>query len=109
MLPDPPTPHKLAEARTMAFVQATLQELLVVWNCRSEKRGAFRLNPLTNKYLVVAVVVSAIATMLVPVFGIFGTVWLDDPFEWTITILASLPGLFILPEIFYGRKIWRWT
>ncbi|HDO41965.1 MAG TPA: cation-transporting P-type ATPase [Candidatus Bathyarchaeota archaeon] len=109
MLPDPPTPHKLAEARTMAFVQATLQELLVVWNCRSEKRGAFRLNPLTNKYLIVAVAVSAIATMLVPVFGIFGTVWLDDPFEWTVTILASLPGLFILPEIFYGRKIWRWT
>ena len=109
MLPGPLTPHKLAEARTMAFVRATLQELFVVWNCRSEKRGAFRLNPLTNKYLVVAVVVSAIATILVPVFGIFGTVWLDDPFEWTITILASLSGLFILPEIFYGRKIWRWT
>ena len=108
MLPGPLTPHKLAEARTMAFVRATLQELFVVWNCRSEKRGAFRLNPLTNKYLVVAVVVSAIATILVPVFGLFGTVWLDDPFEWTVTILASLSGLFILPEIFYGRKIWRW-
>ncbi len=109
MLPGPLTPHKLAEARTMAFVRATLQELFVVWNCRSEKRGAFRLNPLTNKYLVVAVAVSAIATILVPAFGVFGTVWLDDPFEWTVTILASLSGLFILPEIFYGRKIWRWT
>ncbi|MEM3618524.1 MAG: hypothetical protein QXK47_05580 [Candidatus Bathyarchaeia archaeon] len=44
-----------------------------------------------------------------PFFGLMGTVWLDDPLEWTIAIVASLSGLFILPEVFYGRKIWRWT
>lgn len=100
---------KLAQARTMAFIRATLQEIFVVWNCRSEKRGIFRLNPLTNKFLVVACIISTIVTILVPAFGLFGTIWLDDPFEWSITILASFSGLFILPEIFYGRKVWRWV
>jgi len=105
----PQTPEVLAEARTMAFIRATLQEIFVVWNCRSEKRGAFRLNPLTNKYLILACAISAAATILVPFFGLFGTVWLTDPMQWTITILASMSGLFILPEIFYGRRVWKWV
>ena len=102
---------KLAQARTMAFIRATLQELFVVWNCRSEKRSVWRMGKeaFNNKFLVIAVIVSAIATILVPYFGLMGTVWLDDPLEWTIAIAASLSGLFILPEVFYGRKIWKWT
>jgi Ca2+-transporting ATPase len=102
---------KLAQARTMAFIRATLQELFVVWNCRSEKRSVWRMGKeaFNNKFLVIAVTVSAVATILVPYFGLMGTVWLDDPLEWTIAIVASLSGLFILPEVFYGRKIWKWT
>ncbi|MEM1563925.1 MAG: cation-translocating P-type ATPase, partial [Candidatus Bathyarchaeia archaeon] len=101
----------LEQARTMAFIRATLQELFVVWNCRSERRSVWRMGreAFNNKFLVIAVIVSAIATMLVPFFGLMGTVWLDDPIEWTIAIAASLSGLFILPEVFYGRKIWKWT
>jgi Ca2+-transporting ATPase len=101
---------KLAQARTMAFIRATLQELFVVWNCRSEKRSVWRMGreAFKNRFLLIAVIVSALATMLVPLFGLFGTVWLDDPLEWTIAIGASLSGLFILPEVFYERKIWRW-
>ncbi|MEM2947366.1 MAG: cation-translocating P-type ATPase, partial [Candidatus Bathyarchaeia archaeon] len=102
---------KLAQARTMAFVRATLQELFVVWNCRSERRSVWRMGreAFNNKFLVIAVIVSAVATILVPYFGLMGTIWLDDPMEWAIAIAASLSGLFILPEIFYGRKIWKWT
>jgi len=109
MLPGPLTELKLAQARTMAFIRATLQELFVVWNCRSEKRNAFRVEFLSNKFLLVAVVISGLLTILVPFIGLFGTVVLDDPIEWAIAIIASLSGLLILPEIFYGRKIWRWT
>ncbi len=109
MLPGPLTETKLAQARTMAFVRATLQELFVVWNCRSEKHNAFKVGFRSNKFLLVSVIVSAIATILVPFFGLLGTTWLDDPMEWLIAIAASLSGLLILPEIFYGRKIWRWT
>jgi Ca2+-transporting ATPase len=101
----------LEQARTMAFVRATLQELFVVWNCRSERRSVWRMGKeaFNNKYLVIAVIVSTAATILVPYFGLMGTVWLDNPMDWTIAIVASISGLFILPEIFYGRKIWKWT
>ena len=100
----------LEQARTMAFIRATLQELFVVWNCRSEKRSVWRMgrDAFNNKYLVIAVVVSAAATILVPYFGLMGTVWLDNPTDWAIAIVASMSGLFILPEVFYGRKIWKW-
>jgi len=109
MLPGPLTNLKLAQARTMAFIRATLQELFVVWNCRSERHNAFKVGFSSNKFLLIAVVGSAVLTMLVPFLGLFGTIWLDDPLEWVIAIVASLSGLLILPEIFYGRKIWRWT
>jgi Ca2+-transporting ATPase len=100
---------KLAQARTMAFIRATLQELFVVWNCRSEKHNAFKVGFTSNRFLLIAVVISSVLTVLVPFTGLFGTIWLDEPFEWAITIGASLSGLLILPEVFYGRKIWRWT
>lgn len=101
--------ESLAKARTMAFMRATLQELFVVWNCRSERKNAFRLSFLSNKFLVVAVIGSALLTLAIPYIGLFGTVPITDPFDWTIVIVASLSGLLILPEVFYGRKIWRWT
>ena len=69
---------RLAEAQTMAFMQATLQELLIVWNCRSETKSAFRLSFTSNKFLLFAVVVSAILTVLVPYTGLLGTVPLDS-------------------------------
>jgi len=97
----------LAEAQTMAFVQATLQELLIVWNCRSETKSAFRLSFTSNKFLLIAVVVSAILTVLVPYTGLLGTAPLDL-MDWLIVIPISFSGLLILPEVFYGRKIWRW-
>ncbi len=109
MLPGPLTELKLAQARTMAFTRATLQELFVVWNCRSEKRNAFRVGFLSNKFLLIAVIGSAILTIIVPFFGIFGTVVMDDPLEWILVIVASMSGLLILPEIFYDRKIWKWS
>jgi len=109
LLPGALTPEKLAYARTMAFMRATLQELVVVWNCRSERRNAFRVGFLSNGFLLVAVLVSALMTLSIPFIGLFGTVPIYSPTDWAILILASLSGLLILPEVFYGRKIWRWA
>jgi Ca2+-transporting ATPase len=99
--------RSLAEAQTMAFTQATLQELLIVWNCRSETKSAFRLSFTSNKFLLLAVVVSAILTVLIPYIGFPGTKPLDI-MDWAIVLPLSLSGLLIMPEVFYGRKIWRW-
>ncbi len=103
-IPGSPDFHR---AQTMAFTQATIRELMVVWNCRSERKNAFRVGFTSNKWLLFAVVASAIATMLVPFTGLFDTVPLSLE-EWAIVIPLSLSGLLILPEIFYDRKIWRW-
>ena len=108
MLPGPLTPEKLAGARTMAFMRASLQELFVVWNCRSEKHNAFVTGFLSNKFLLGAVLVSMTLTVFLPYFGVFGMVWLTDPMDWAIVFGASMTGLLILPEVFYGRKVLRW-
>ncbi len=108
LLPEPLRKQQLAYARTMAFMRATLQELFVVWNCRSERKNAFRLSFSSNKYLVIAVIGSALVTVFIPYIGLFETVPIANLFDWGVVIAASLSGLLILPEIFYGRKIWRW-
>jgi Ca2+-transporting ATPase len=98
----------LGEAQAMAFVQATLQELVIVWNCRSEKHNAFKVGFTSNKFLLVAVVFSALLTVLVPYTGLFRTAPLN-PLDWAIVLPFSFSGFLILPEVFYGRKIGRWT
>ena len=98
----------LATARTMVFVQATLRELVVVWNCRSEKKGIFRLNPLTNPYLIVAVAISALATVLLttysPLMALFQTTPLTLK-QWSISLAFALSGVLIVPELFYNKEI----
>ena len=97
----------LNHARTMAFMQATIRELMVVWNCRSERKNAFRVGFTSNKWLLIAVVASALVTIMIPFTGLLGTVRLS-PTDWAIVLPLSLSGLLILPEVFYDRKIWRW-
>ncbi len=97
----------LGEAQAMAFVQATMQELIIVWNCRSEKHNAFKVGFTSNKFLLIAVVFSALLTVLIPYTGLFGTAPLNL-LDWAMVLPISLSGFLILPEIFYGRKIWRW-
>jgi P-type Ca2+ transporter type 2C len=105
----------LEYARTMAFMRAVLQELLIVWNCRSERRNAFRVGFFSNKFLLAAVLVTATITVVIPFIalpgtgmGLFDTVPIYNLVDWGIVIAAALSGLFIFPEIFYGRKIWKW-
>ncbi len=97
----------IEEARAMAFVQATLQELVIVWNCRSEKRNAFKVGFRSNKFLLVAVLVSVILTVIIPYTYLFGTAPLDL-IDWLVILPFALSGFLILPEIFYGRKVWKW-
>ncbi|MDH5449524.1 MAG: cation-translocating P-type ATPase [Candidatus Bathyarchaeota archaeon] len=98
----------LEEARAMAFVQATLRELFIVWNCRSDRHNAFKVGFTSNKFLLFAVLISALGTILIPYIGLFGTAPLDLV-DWAIVVPISLSGFLMLPEIFYGRKILRWT
>jgi Ca2+-transporting ATPase len=103
----------LEEARTLAFMQATMRELIVVWNCRSERKNAFRVGFTNNRYLLLAVVFSSAITFVVPYTGVlFGFPLFDTaPMtlqDWVMAIPIALSGFLIVPEFFYNRKVLRW-
>jgi Ca2+-transporting ATPase len=104
----------LDEARTTAFIQATMFELLVVWNCRSEKRSVWRMgrSAFKNKWFVIAELSSILPTLALPYIPITASMFHLVPLS--ITDLAQVIGVaswgfwFVLPEPLMGRKIWRW-
>jgi len=101
----------LTEARTAVFIQATLFELLVVWNCRSDKRSVWRMNPLKNKYLLLTDVIALVAAASLCYVPVFQAAFRLVPltlYDWLWTGSIASLGLLVVPEVFYGRKIWRW-
>ncbi len=102
------TTGNLAVARTMAFAQATLREMVVVWNCRSEKKGIFRLNPLSNKYLLLTVALSVIGTILIAITPYFAKFFGGAALtlnQLSISAGVAMLGVLIMPEWFYGKKL----
>jgi Ca2+-transporting ATPase len=107
------TEETYREATTTAFVQAALFELFVVWNCRSEKRSVWRMGrkAFENKFFVIADLASIALTL-----GITYIPVTQQLFHLTALSLTDLAyvvgvaswGLFLFPEIFMGRKVWKW-
>jgi Ca2+-transporting ATPase len=99
-------PNGLAKARTMAFTTIIMFQLFFVFNCRSEKRSTFKINPFTNKKLIISVLFSIVLQIIIiyiPFFQlIFDTVPLNI-FDWLKILLFSSLGLFILPEVFMKK------
>jgi len=104
----------LDEARTTAFVQATLFELFVVWNCRSEKRSVWRMGrgAFKNKWFVIAEIVSIGTTLAIPYIPITASMFHLVPLTLLdlaqVILVASWALFFVLPETLMDRKIWRW-
>ena len=86
----------------MAFTQATLQELFLVWKCRSETE--YIPTVYLKQFLLFAVITSGVLTAIMAYTGLLGTKSLNLT-DWIVVILVSLSGLLIIPEIFCGRKI----
>ncbi|MCS7364632.1 MAG: calcium-translocating P-type ATPase, SERCA-type [archaeon GB-1867-035] len=93
----------VAEARTLAFVQAVLFELFVVFNCRSEKHSIYKLGFMSNKVLLVADLAGILLTLALvyapPLQLIFETVELTV-YDWILCIGLASGGWLVLPEIF---------
>jgi Ca2+-transporting ATPase len=101
------TGGSLEAARTIAFMQACIFELVVVWNCRSERHNAFKVGFTSNKYLIIAVITSLVLTIslcYIPTFQVmFQTVPLGF-YDWVwISFISSL-GFVVLPEIFMKKR-----
>ncbi|WNZ30059.1 MAG: cation-translocating P-type ATPase [Candidatus Bathyarchaeota archaeon] len=95
------------KARTMVFLVTCFYQLVVVWNCRSESRNAFKVGFLTNKWLLIAVIVSVLSTIATiyvpPLQFMFQTVTLDL-FDWILVVFFASWGFFVIPEIFMKRR-----
>lgn len=101
------------EAITAAFIQTALFELFVVWNCRSEKRCVWRMGrkALTNKFLWIAVFISLVSTISLPYIPITQRLFHLTPMnlkDLLIVFAVSSWGLFVFPELFMNRKLWKW-
>ena len=97
----------LDKARTLVFAVACFYELVVIWNCRSESRHAFRVGFFNNKALLVAVVISMLSTFAVvytPALQfLFQTVFLDLP-DLAVVAALSLTGFLLVPELLFKKK-----
>jgi Ca2+-transporting ATPase len=96
----------LTHARTTVFASVVTFELLFVWNCRDEYNPVWRTTIKESKYLVVAVLLSALltlATIYVPFMEpLFQTVPLGI-MDWLLILITSLPALLIPPRRIFGH------
>jgi magnesium-transporting ATPase (P-type) len=101
------------EATTTAFVQAAMFELLVIWNCRSEKRSVWRMgrDALKNRWFVIAEIVAIALTLGIcyfpPTQHLFHLVALS-PTDLAYVIGFSSLGLLVLPELTMNKSLWKW-
>ena len=92
----------LLKAQTMAVMTTIFFEMFFVFNCRSDKKGIFRLNPLSNKKLFIAVLISAllqIIIMYVPFLQEIFHLTALSLMDWVKVLLFSSLGLLAMPEI----------
>jgi Ca2+-transporting ATPase len=97
----------LDKARTLVFAVACFYELVVIWNCRSENRHAFRVGFLNNKALLAATSISMLSTLAViyaPALQfVFQTVFLDLT-DLAVVALLSLSGFLLIPELLFKNE-----
>jgi Ca2+-transporting ATPase len=89
------------KAQTLAFVAIALFQVFNALNCRSRNISFFKLGPLTNKWLFLAIIASLSLQILVtelPFFQVaFGTTSLAL-MDWVIILLVS-SSVFIAEEL----------
>ena len=97
------TNGSIDRARTIVFTTAIIFELLFVFNCRSEKDPIWKTNPLSNKLLVLAVLLGLLLQVAIVYLPFFNTLFKTVPlglYDWLLIGLLSSTGLFLIPKIF---------
>ena len=97
------------KAITMAFLQAALLELLVIWNVRSETRSFWRLGRrnFQNRFFTIGTVASIILTVALPYIPGLSKAFHVVPLtlgEWAIVAAAASTGLWLVLPEWFNRK-----
>jgi Ca2+-transporting ATPase len=102
-------PQGIEKSRTMAFSVMVIFEIFLVFNCRSETRGVFRMNPINNKWLILAAASSIILQVAVVQTSVLEEVFDTVPLtfeDWLLVFGLSSVAFLIVPEVF-DREIIR--
>ncbi|MBI4894474.1 MAG: HAD-IC family P-type ATPase [Candidatus Aenigmarchaeota archaeon] len=102
-------PQGIEKSRTMAFSTMVIFEIFLVFNCRSETRGVFRMNPINNKWLLLAAASSIILQVAVVQTSVLEEVFETVPLtieDWVMVFGLSSVAFLIVPEVF-DREIFR--
>jgi Ca2+-transporting ATPase len=104
-----------SEAITVAFVQAAMFELFVVWNCRSEKRSVWRMgrDAFKNKFFVIGTLSAIFLTLGITYIPLTQELFHLvpgglTPIDLVYTLGVASLGLFVLPEFTMNKKLWKW-
>ncbi|HEX5774339.1 MAG TPA: HAD-IC family P-type ATPase [Candidatus Paceibacterota bacterium] len=91
-------PEGLPKALTISFTFLAVIQWFNAWNCRSEDRSIFSMNPLGNPYLIGATVI-VVGLQLFAVYHPFGQALLRtvplSAADWQIILLAATPIVLI--------------
>ena len=97
------TTGDIIKARTLAVTTTIFFEMLFVFNCRSDKKGILRLNPMSNKKLFIAVIISIILQIIIIYVPVLQEVFHLSALnltDWLKVMLFSSLGILAMPEIF---------
>ncbi len=100
----------LAKALTMSFTVLVVFQWFNAWNCRSENKSIFQMNPFSNKFLVGATLI-VISLQMFAIYNplmqkLLHTVPLSLS-EWLviISIAASIIVVEEIRKFFYGKRL----
>jgi cation-transporting P-type ATPase F len=74
----------LAEARTAALNLFVVVEAFYLFSCRSLTRSAWRIGPLTNRWIIVGVTMQAIGQLAITDLPAMNTVFDTAPIGWDV-------------------------
>lgn len=86
-----------AKAMTMAFTLLVFYQLANVFNCRNDTKSLFELKPFSNRYLLVAVLISALLQIAVVNVGFMQSIFRTTSLslnDWLMIIIFSLSVVF---------------
>ncbi len=100
----------LTKALTISLTTLAAFQWLNAWNCRSENKSIFQINPFSNKFLVAATILVIFLQLVLVYHPIMQKLFRTAPLElseWIIIIAVASSIVFIeeLRKLFYRRKL----
>ena len=102
--------ESLAKARTMSLVVLAIFQWFNAWNCRSEDKTIFKMNPFSNKFLVGATIVVILLQLLAVYNPFMQKILHTTPLsgsDWLLAVAVAL-SIIVVEEIrkfFY--RLWK--